>query len=436
MSHDHHDREPLMPSRRTFLKAGAGSALGIGLAASGIPLFEGFTTRVGAAPAPLYVPGEPGGAAVPGKPEDRVLVVLQLAGGNDGLNTVIPYRDPLYAQLRPTVGQKAGDVLPISDALALNPALKSLLPLWNDGKLAVVEGVEYPTPNFSHFRSMDIWMTGDDKAVGSVGWIGHALDHLSNHPALVAASLGITTPRALVGMQPVNIALGNSLKDFAYKPVGKIDPGAVSAIFDYMNQTTPDSDRYAKTITRSHAVAQEAMGGVAQVAASYTPAVKYPNSQLGAGLQTVAQMINGGVGARVLYLATGGYDTHSNQRQTHEQLLGTLGDALGAFWQDLQAHGHTDRVTLMTFSEFGRRPAENASRGTDHGSAAPLFVMGGSVRGGIYGDAPNLADLDGGNLRVQQDFRQVYAAMLGTWLGMDANSLLPGGPYAPVPLFR
>jgi uncharacterized protein (DUF1501 family) len=428
-----HECEPFMPSRRQFLKYGAGAALGIGLAATGIPLFRSSAPQVAASPS--VVPNLTATMDIPANPEDRVLVVLQLGGGNDGLNTVIPYKDPMYAQLRPTIGQKTSDVLPISDSLAFHPGLKPLVDIFNKGNLAVMEGVEYPTPNFSHFRSTEIWMTADDKNVGSLGWIGHALDHLSNHPALVAASLGVTTPRALVGMQPTDIALGGSLKDFTYKPVGKVDPGAVSAIFDYMNSITSADDKYGKLITQSHSIAQEAMSGVAKIASSYTTAVTYPKTQLAAGLQTVAQMINGNVGSRVLYLATGGFDTHSNQRGTHDQLMTYLGDGLGAFWQDVSAHGHADRVVLMTFSEFGRRPAENASRGTDHGSSAPLFVMGGSVKGGIYGDAPSLTDLDNGNLRVQRDFRQVYAAMLQNWLDIDPNDVLPGSPYQPTPLF-
>jgi uncharacterized protein (DUF1501 family) len=429
-----HEREPFMPSRRQFLKYGAGSALGIGLAASGIPLFRGFGSAVGAAP--FSVPNLTPGAGIPANPEDRTLVVLQLGGGNDGLNMLVPHTDPMYQQLRPTLGQKVSDVLPISATLALHPGLKPLVDIFNKGQLAVVEGVEYPTPNFSHFRGTEIWMTADDKNVGSLGWIGHALDHLSNHPALVAASLGVTTPRALVGMQPTDIALGGALKDFVYKPVGKIDPGAVTAIYDYMNSVTSADSKYDKLITASHSIAQDAMAGVAKVAVGYTPAVAYPKTQLGAGLQTVAQMIHGGVGARVLYLATGGFDTHSNERETHDRLMQYLGDGLGAFWQDINAHGHADNVALMTFSEFGRRPAENASHGTDHGSAAPMFVMGGSVKGGIYGDTPNLTDLDNGNLKVQQDFRQVYAAMLQNWLGFDPTDVLPGGPYQALPLFN
>lgn len=429
-----HEREPFMPSRRQFLKYGAGSALGIGLAASGIPLFRGLASEASAAPRSL--PNLTPGGSIPANPEERTLVVLQLGGGNDGLNTVIPYKDPAYQQLRPTLGQKASEVLPISDSLALHPALKPLMEIFNKGTLAVIEGVEYPHPNFSHFRGTEIWMTADDRNVGSIGWIGHALDHLSNHPALVAASLGVTTPRALVGMQPTDIALGGALKDFVYKPVGKIDPGAVSAIYDYMNGVTAAESTYAKLITASHAIAQEAMAGVAKVATGYTPAVAYPKTQLGAGLQTVAQMIHGGVGARVLYLATGGFDTHSNERETHDRLMQYLGDGLGAFWQDIDAHGHTESVALMTFSEFGRRPAENASRGTDHGSAAPMFVLGGGVKGGVYGDTPSLTDLDSGNLKVQQDFRQVYAAMLQNWLGFDPADVLPGGPYQALPLFN
>jgi uncharacterized protein (DUF1501 family) len=429
-----HEREPFMPSRRQFLKYGARAALGIGLAGSGIPLFRDLATPVGAAPQSspnIFTTRN----TVPADPTQRTLVVLQLGGGNDGLNTVIPYKDPRYAQLRPTINIAANSVLPISDSLALHPNLKNLLPLFTDGSLAVIEGVEYPTPDFSHFRSTEIWMTADDKNVGGLGWLGHALDHLSNHPALVAASLGVATPRALVGMQPTDIALGDTLSQFVYKPVGKVDPGAVAAIFDYMNTVTPASNTYKKLVTESHALAQQAVAGVARAASGYTLAVAYPKTQLAAGLQTVAQLIHGNVGARVLYLATGGFDTHSNQRTTHDALMQTLGDALGAFWQDITAHGHADSVALMTFSEFGRRPAENASKGTDHGSAAPMFVMGGAVKGGVYGDAPDLTNLDNGNLKVRQDFRQVYAAMLRDWLGFTQADILPYGPYQPTPLF-
>jgi uncharacterized protein (DUF1501 family) len=431
-----HEREPFVGSRRQFLKYGAGSALGIGLAGTGIPLFRGFASgAVSAAPASSPDILTVARTAIPADPANRTLVVLQLGGGNDGLNTVIPYKDPLYAQLRPTIGQAASAVLPISDTLALHPKLGGLHGIFNRGGLAVVSGVEYPTPNFSHFRSTEIWMTADDQNVGSLGWLGHALDHLSNHPALVAASLGVTTPRALVGMQPTNIALGSTLSSFAYRPVGRVDPGAVAAIFDYMDSATPATNPYKKLVTASHAIAQEAMAGVARAASGYTPAVTYPNSQLAAGLQTVAQVVHGVVGARVLYLATGGFDTHSNERATHDSLMQTLGDGLAAFWKDITAHGHADSVALMTFSEFGRRPAENASRGTDHGSSAPLFVLGGGIQGGVYGSTPSLSSLDNGNLTVQHDFRAVYASLLQNWLGFTAADILPGGPYTPLPLF-
>ncbi len=429
-----YEREPFVGSRRQFLKYGAGSALGIGLTATGIPLFRGFTGAVSAAPTttPNLVTVR---NTVPVDPTARTLVVLQLGGGNDGLNTVIPYTDPLYAQLRPTIGQKASAVLPLADGLALHPNLGGLHGVWDTGNLAVVEGVEYPTPNFSHFRGTEIWMTADDQNVGSLGWLGHALDHLSNHPALVAASLGVTTPQALVGMQPTNISLGGSLSGFTYRPVGRVDPGAVAAIFDYMDTVTPTANRYKKLVTASHTIAQDAMAGVAKAASGYTPAAPYPNSQLAAGLQTIAQLIHGGIGARVLYLATGGFDTHSNERSVHDGLMQTLGDGLAAFWKDISAHGHADSVALMTFSEFGRRPAENASHGTDHGSSAPLFVMGGAIKGGIYGVAPSLSNMNNGNLTVQHDFREVYAALLQNWLGFTESDILPYGPYQPLPLF-
>ncbi len=436
------NREPLKTSRRQLINYGARGALGLGLAASGVPLFAGQAEAVRAAPvaAPSLV--GPAGANIPADPAQRTLVVLQLSGGNDGLNTVIPYTDPLYTgvggtSLRPNVRIPTANVLPINSTLGLHPNLRPLMNYWGSGDLAVIEGVEYPAPDYSHFRSTEIWMTGDDRRVGGLGWLGHALDHLSYHPALVAVSLGVTIPQALVGMQPTDIAIGGSLRDFTYKPVGSIDPGAVTAMYDYMKTNAAHTNGvYKKLVMDSHDVAQDAMGGIARLAAAgYTPAVAYPNSGLANGLKTVAQMIHGNVGSRVLYLSTGGYDTHSNQRGAHDNLMNTFAQGVDAFWRDMTAQGHADNIVLMTFSEFGRRPAENASSGTDHGSAGVMFVMGPSISGGLYGAAPNLTGLPGGNLVVQQDFRQVYAALLQNWLGISAPDILPYGPYAPMPLF-
>ncbi len=264
-----------------------------------------------------------------------------------------------------------------------------------------------------------------------------AYDHLSNHPALVAASLGITVPQALVGQQPVDIAIGGTLSQFKYNPAGRVDPGAINALDDYMtSDAASNATTYKQQVVQGHENAQAALSSIAQmVAAGYTPAVTYPGTSLAASLQTVAQLIHGGAGARVLYVATGGFDTHADERTTHDGLMQTLGDALYAFWQDIAAHGHADHVVLMTFSEFGRRAAENASHGTDHGSASVMFVMGSNVTGGIYGSAPSLTNLNNGNLLVQQDFRQVYAALLQDWLGFDPATVLPYGPYTPTPLF-
>ena len=435
-------REPLKTSRRQFINYGTRGALGIGLAASGVPLFAEHAETVQAAPlaAPPLV--GPAGAGIPADPAQRTLVVLQLSGGNDGLNTVIPYTDPSYTgvggtSLRPNVRIPSANVLPLNSTLGLHPNLRPLMNYWNSGDLAVIEGVEYPAPDYSHFRSTEIWMTGDDRRVGGLGWLGHALDHLSYHPALVAVSLGVTIPQALVGMQPTDIALGGQLKDFTYKPVGSIDPGAITAMYDYLkSNATHTNSVYKKLVLDSHDVAQDAMAGMGRLAAAgYTPAVTYPNSSLATSLKTVAQMIHGGVGARVLYLSVGGFDTHSNQRSGHDSLMNTLAQGLDAFWRDMTVQGHADNIVLMTFSEFGRRPAENASSGTDHGSAGVMFVMGPSVTGGLYGTAPTLTGLPGGNLVVQQDFRQVYAALLQNWLGVSAADILPYGPYAPTPLF-
>jgi len=426
-------------SRRSLLRYGAGSALGVGLAGSGVPLFRGAEAAVRSAPlaAPRLTAT---GANIPGDPTQRTLVVVQLSGGNDGLNTVVPFTDPHYVTLRPTIKQDPTTLISLTKDLALNQNLRPLFNYWNSGQLAVIEGVEYPQPNYSHFRGTEIWMTGDDQRTGSLGWIGHSLDHLASHPALVAVSLGVTVPQALVGQQPIDIALGGSLGSFAYKPAGgQVDPAMISALYDYMaSNSGSTSNPYKKLVVDSHEAAQQAISGVAAIAkAGYTPAVTYPRSSLAGGLQTVAQMIHGGVGARVLFVSTSGFDTHVTQKNAHDGLLATFAQAVDAFFQDLAAHGLADNVTLMTFSEFGRRPGENASQGTDHGSASVMFVMGPSITGGMFGNAPSLdpANLPGGNLIVQQDFRQVYAALLQDWLGFSAADVLPYGPYQPTPLF-
>jgi len=430
------DQQRFHLSRRKLLQYGAGSALGIGLAGSGVPLFQGGEAMVQGAPAaaPRLTTAN---ANIPADPAQRTLVVVQLSGGNDGLNTIIPITDPQYAKLRPTIKQDPASVIALTPTLSMNGNLRPLFNYWNNGSLAVIEGVEYPQPNFSHFRGTEIWMTGDNQRTGGLGWIGHSLDHLASHPALVAVSLGVTVPQALIGQQPIDVALGGSLGSFAYKPVGRVDPAAISAMYDYMaSNSTSTSNPYKKLVVSSHEAAQEAMTGIAKIAAAgYTPAVAYPKTSLAGGLQTVAQIIHGGVGARVLFLSTSGFDTHVTQKTAHDNLLGQFAQATDAFFQDLTAHGHANNVVLMTFSEFGRRPGENASQGTDHGSASVMFVMGPSISGGMFGDTPSLTNLPGGNLVVQQDFRQVYAALLQDWLGFTASDVLPYGPYQPTALF-
>jgi uncharacterized protein (DUF1501 family) len=367
--------------------------------------------------------------------QDHTLVVVQMAGGNDGLNTVVPFGDSRYQQYRPTLALGASDVLPLNDdGLALHAALKPLLPFWQGGQLAIVEGVGYPNPSLSHFQAMDIWQTLDLAGQGSQGWLGKYVAGLvdkDGHP-FQSLAVGTTLPMALQALNadvpvvanPKTYRLQSYPAAAAARGEGPQDARLQTLLKLY--NTYPQSAPYAALLDATAQTFTQGSKQLADAGAKYQPAVTYPKTNLAAGLQVLAEVITNGLGLRVGYVTLGGFDTHGQQAATQANLLTELAEGVAAFYQDLTAHGVADKVTVMTWSEFGRRVQENASQGTDHGTAAPLFVLGRSVTGGLYGEPPDLGNLDPyGNLKFSVDFRSVYATVLG-WMGAPAAAVLGG----------
>ena len=368
--------------------------------------------------------------------QGRTLIVVQMAGGNDGLNTVIPYTDSLYRQLRPTLSLGATDgILTLDSRVALHPSLKPLMPIWQSGKLAIVEGVGYPNPSLSHFQAMDIWQTLDLNGQGSQGWLAKYVAGLvdkDGHP-FESLATGTTLPVALQALNAeVPVVANPATYQLQADPGAKGKQGAgaedprVQALLKLYN-TYPRSAPYAALLD---ATAQSFVQGSSQLAtatAVYKPAVTYPNSSFAAGLQLLSEVIVNSLGLRVGYVTLGGFDTHADQATTQAKLLSDLALGLSAFFADLTAHGKADDVIVMTWSEFGRRVHENASLGTDHGTAAPLFVLGNAVTGGLLGEPADLSKLDPyGNLQFTVDFRSVYATVLDRWLGAPSAAVLGG----------
>jgi len=387
----------------------------------------------------------------------RKLVVIQLVGGNDGFNTVVPYTDPRYHSLRPTLAFRDtelktanGSSTIISNQYGLHPAMAEIKDLYDQGRVAIVLGVGYPNPNLSHFLSMDIWHTADISGVGSRGWLGKYADvALLGQSNLAAASIGsLELPKSFgadkfVVPNIINFSFYNFIADPAH-------PG------DYNNQINTFNAGASRALSAGSLIgainntAFESVKGAQQLQRSinsYRSTIAYPaNNPLAAGLQMVAQLMTTVPEASLLYVQLGGFDNHSDQIGNrgndrsnkrvgdHATLLRWFSEAVNLFHQDLTEHGLADDVVMMQWSEFGRRPGENASFGTDHGTAAPIFVIGNPVRGGFYGEQPSLAasDLDlAGNVKFKVDFREVYATVLERWLGADSRVIL-GAQYPNV----
>jgi uncharacterized protein (DUF1501 family) len=366
--------------------------------------------------------------------DDRVLVVVNFQGGNDGLNTLVPFASAPYYTYRPTLAVPQGDVLRIDGAVGLNPALAKLKAMYDKGRVGIVQGVGYPNPDYSHFRSTEIWETAAPESYVSTGWLGRYLDaaRLPGENLFNAVAIADVLPEVLVA-ERVDIAAIAQLNGYGLSSDRNTSVGRDEFHSIVQDANVPFTSPYLAQVAQIEDHAQRGAEELPKLIAGYVPTATYPATPIGRSLALAAQIVGSKLGTRVLFVQLGSFDTHTTQKGTQDRLLADFADAIDAFYTDLAAHGDDGRVLSMTFSEFGRRVAENASAGTDHGSAAPVFVIGGNVKGGLYGAQPALDDLDDGNLRFTTDFRSVYATVLENWLGRPASAVL-GGNFAALPL--
>jgi uncharacterized protein (DUF1501 family) len=343
--------------------------------------------------------------------DQKTLFVIELAGGNDGLNTFIPYADSNYLRLRPRIGIK--ERIPVSNRVALNPGLKDLKPLLESGQLAVIQNVGYPNPDLSHFRSKEIWQSAHPQGSVDSGWLARYLE-ATKAKASEAIFLGDEYPLALTGSSTRYLELSPNL---GLKTQGKLGQAIQEAY--RVPQKYPMAEKVRQTVLES----TQAVRDLARDVDQRVQRQGYPQGDLGRQLALVSRLLE--VGPNVIYLTIGGWDTHVNQVQRHQRLLGQVGQGLLALNQDLKSRGLDKNVLTMVQSEFGRRPVENGSAGTDHGTAGPVWLIG-PVRAGFYGGEPALDSLQKGNLPMQVDFRSVYAEILERWLGMPSKGILAG----------
>jgi len=430
-------------TRRQFLHTG----LTLASAAATIPWFLNASA--------LGMPhAAPGMTSIPGVPEDHILVVVQLSGGNDGLNMVVPYGMSDYYKARPGIGIPANNVLKLgeSSGIGLHPQMAAVKDLYDSGHCSIIQGVGYPNPNRSHFKSMDIWHTADVTATGN-GWLGRYFDseccgygkgesgraekgpktEVIGQPGI---AIGRTAPLAMEGQRVKPIAFEN---EDMFRWTGQDVHKALVDPYDRIQRrgNTTESDTNAAFLMRT-ALDAQVSSDLIRKAVRAKSLVQYPGTDLARQLSMVASMIRAGLPTRVYYVQHGGFDTHAGQggaQGRHGQLLNQLAQAMKAFYSDLKAQENDGRVLTMSFSEFGRRVGQNASQGTDHGTAAPMLLFGPMVKPGIIGEHPSLTDLDEGDLKHKIDFRTVYAGILEGWLKADSNKILEG-QYRPLPIIK
>ncbi|HSF34384.1 MAG TPA: DUF1501 domain-containing protein [Candidatus Tectomicrobia bacterium] len=361
---------------------------------------------------------------------DRALVVIQLSGGNDCLDTVVPYTNGLYYDFRPTVNIGAEDVLAIDDALGFHPSMGPINRLWGAGKVAIINGIGYPHPDRSHFRSMDIWHTAEPEKIGREGWLGRAIRALDPQGAnvLTGINFGRGLPRAL-GCRGVPVASVGNLETYGLYPDLQEERSRQLALetFTRMYGGVAGTDAVMSFLGQTASDALKGADILRRAPAKYASTVAYADNALAQNLKSMAQVMFADLGTRIYYTQHGSFDTHSGELATHAKLWQEVAGAVGAFMDDLQEHGRADDAILFIFSEFGRRIRDNGS-GTDHGSGGVAFVIGNAVQGGMYGEYPSLkleAQLEG-DLHFNNDFRCTYATLLEQWLGLEPAPIVNG----------
>ncbi len=370
----------------------------------------------GSALVPAFLKGLPGDIFNPY--DGKVLVIVQLSGGNDGLNTIVPYRNDLYHKYRPSIGYKKEQILKLNDELGLNPAMAALKSIYDQGQLSILNGVGYPNPNRSHFRSMDIWQTGSSATENlSTGWIGRYLDnHCQGCVPHYALEVDDTVSLALKGREVSGFAMGNP------KSLRKTTSGQ---FLKEVAQSKHHKDEHTSYLYKMLTNTQESAKYLYDKTKIYKSGIAYPNGRFGKDLKQVAELIIAQTNAKIYYVNLSGFDTHANQKGQQERLLKQYAEGMKAFMKDMKQNRRANDVLVMTFSEFGRRVKQNASRGTDHGTANSVFLMGGNLKQqGIYNDIPSLMDLDNGDLKYTLDFRNIYATILRKWMDTSPSSVL------------
>lgn len=397
-------------SRRDLIKKGLGA----------IALSFGANELLSlAAEAANFAPRKKGGS--------KILVTIQLSGGNDGLNTVIPYSNGAYYQARPQIGIKPEKILTLNSDLGFHPAMTALHQLYKENKVAIVQGVGYPNPNRSHFRSIEIWQTGSPEKIAETGWLGRYLDTCcaGTDALFPAVNVDAMLPKTLFGSR-VNVPSVSNIEEFRfltdpkYKPDRDVQIRAFNDIYDSYNLKRPHMD----LLRKAGMDANMASDKLHQLVKDYQSETNYPQGPFGNSMKFIAQMITGGLDCSIYGASLDGFDTHTNQLRAQDGLLQQLSNGIAAFHSDLRKHKLDDDVLILVFSEFGRRVAENGGRGTDHGTAAPVLLIGSSVKGGVYGEHPSLTNLDSGDLKYKIDFRNVYATLLNGWMQCDSKDVL------------
>jgi uncharacterized protein (DUF1501 family) len=359
----------------------------------------------------------------------RALVVLQLSGGNDALNTVIPYTNGLYYENRPQVHISQEDVLPIDDHLGFHPSMGPIKQLWDEGKVAVINGIGYPKPNRSHFRSLDVWHTAESEQIGQEGWLGKAIRDLDpkGENVLTGVNFGRGLLRSLYA-KGVPVASVGNLETYGLFPDIKDESMRQLALQAFSQMYGGEGkDMIAQYISQMGTDALKGADILRVAPQRYTSSVTYADTPIAQNLKSIAQVLCADLGTRVYHTVHQSFDTHASELTSHAKLWTDVSAAIGSFMADVQEHGKDEDVVILMFSEFGRRIRDNGA-GTDHGSGGVAFVLGTPVQGGLYGEFPSLRDEDQleGDLHFNNDFRSTYATLVDRWLGLDPVSITNG----------